>query len=88
MMQANATRWRTGARIATNEASLQMQSDLMKTSAHPASTRRHALPSEAQRSKRGRHQPEPLNDNQYVATSLALIAQLTLRVRVGARRHG
>jgi len=38
--------------------------------------------------KRGGHcQPTPLDDEQYVATSLALIARLTLRVRRGSCRH-
>lgn len=32
--------------------------------------------------------PPPLTDDQYLATSLALVATLSRRVREGAPRHG
>jgi hypothetical protein len=60
----------------------------MKTSEHAPSTPRHADSSNRQRMKRRRHPPEPLNDDQYVAASLALIAQLSLRIRGVSYRHG
>ncbi|MGH6645787.1 hypothetical protein [Aquabacterium sp.] len=35
-----------------------------------------------------RRRPAPLTDDQYLATSLALVADLSRRVRGGAHRHG
>lgn len=62
------------------------------TPQHPphSPSRTTSAPSLHQRgqSGRARHRALPLTDDQYVATSLALVAKLALHLRESAHRHG